>query len=155
MAKSQRRPRWMSPNSAQNQRRAKAARGRLGTGASGMLPELGVWDKNSANGMAGAIASTTVLDTMTTVRSKSGINMACPAQLQLKTRSQVEDCSWQDATGHENRTWRCLSLSKDSVSLNGKRICQSERLAASWAGDRAGGNVEEGVSYPAPLAFRG
>ena len=86
---------------------------------------------------------------MTTVRSKSGINMARPAQLQLKTRSQVEDCSSQDATGHEKRTWRCLSLSKDSVSLNGKRICQSERLVASWAGDRAGGNVEEGVSYPA------
>ncbi len=39
-----------------------------------MLPELGVWDKNSANGMAGAIASTTVLDIMTLGRTNVGIN---------------------------------------------------------------------------------
>ena len=39
-----------------------------------MLPELGVWDKNSANGMAGAIASTMVLDIMTFARTTAGIN---------------------------------------------------------------------------------
>ena len=62
-----------APDSAQNQRRAKAARRRLGIGASGMLPELGGWDKNSANGMTGTIASTTVLDIMTLMRTKLGI----------------------------------------------------------------------------------
>ena len=71
----------------------------------------------------------------------AGINMGRPAQLQLKPRSQVEDCSWQDVTGHEKRTWRCLSLSRNFVRLIGKQVCQSERLAASSAGDRAGGNV--------------
>ena len=64
-------------NFAQNQRRAKTAGRRLGTGASGMLPELGVWDKNSANGMTGTIASTTVLDIMTFfMRTTVGINKA-------------------------------------------------------------------------------
>ena len=64
-------------NSAQNQQRAKTAGRRLGTGASGMLPELGVWDKNSANGMTGTIASTTVLDIMTFfMRTTVGINKA-------------------------------------------------------------------------------
>ena len=39
-----------------------------------MLPELGVWDKNSANGMAGAIASTMVLDIMNLVRPLGGVS---------------------------------------------------------------------------------
>ena len=94
-------------------------------------------------------ASHHLVHVMTLARTTAGINMGRPAQLQLKPRSQVEDCSWQDVTGHEKRTWRCLSLSRDFVRLIGKRVCQSERLAASSAGDRAGRNVEEGVSYPA------
>ena len=78
MAKSQTPTRPDAPNPAQNQRRAKAARGRLRTGASGMLPEPGVWDRNSANGMAGTIASTTVLDIMNLGRTKWAINRAFP-----------------------------------------------------------------------------
>ena len=52
-----------------------------------MLPELGVWDKNSANGMAGAIASTMVLDIMILARTTAGINKteaAGAAHVQIK-----------------------------------------------------------------------
>ena len=58
-------------------------------GASGMLPELGVRDKNSANGMAGAIPSTTVLDIMILGRTNESISKtACAGAAAHPANSQ-------------------------------------------------------------------
>ena len=80
-----------APDSAQNQRRAKAARRRLGIGASGMLPELGGWDKNSANGMTGTIASTTVLDITAITRTTAGLNTVLHACVTVDVRTVLRN----------------------------------------------------------------